>query len=388
MAQTNNKRDYYEVLEVTRSASADDIKKAFRGKARQLHPDVNKGPDAEAQFKEVAEAYEVLVDTDKRAAYDRFGHAAVSGNGAGGYGADPFAGFGSFSDIFETFFTSAGMGGFSGGGSTATRRRPQRGSHLAYRMQVEFEEAVFGVEKEVEIPRLATCLKCEGNGAEPGSETMTCPTCDGRGEVRRAQQSIFGQFVSVMPCDRCNGEGKVVSTPCSECKGEGRVRETRRLAIKVPAGIDDGAQIRLAGEGEAGPRGAAPGDLYIEVNAKPHKLFKRDANDLLLDLNLNMAQAALGAEIQVPTVEGETTLLKVPGGTQNGKVFRIKGMGVPYLRGSGRGDMLVQANVQIPTNLNDEQKCLLRDLAKTFGEDAPEPQEKGLFSKIKDALNG
>ncbi|MDQ6693010.1 MAG: molecular chaperone DnaJ [Chloroflexota bacterium] len=377
------KRDYYEVLGVTRTATADEIKKQYRAKARQLHPDVNKAPEAESQFKEVSEAYEVLIDTDKRAAYDRFGHAAVSGAGGGG-GADPFGGFGPFSDIFETFFSQATAG--SAGG--ATRRRPQRGSHLAYRLTIEFEEAVFGTEKEVDIPRLAICPKCEGSGAEPGTEPQTCPVCQGRGEQRRVQQSIFGQFVSVVPCERCHGEGKIIATPCSQCKGEGRIKETRKLAVKVPAGIDDGSQIRLAGEGEAGPRGSAPGDLYIEVNIKQHKLFRREGSTIILDLGLNMAQAALGADIQVPTVDGEETLLKVPNGTQNGKEFRIKGFGVPYLRGAGRGDMVVRANVQIPTSLTEEQKRLLRELSKTLGEATPEPQEKGFLGKIKDALGG
>jgi molecular chaperone DnaJ len=379
------KRDYYEVLGIVRSATTDDIKKAFRQKARQYHPDVNKEEGAEAQFKEISEAYEVLIDDDKRSAYDRFGHAAVSGaGGAGGQGFDPFQGFGSFSDIFETFFTSASAGGAAG----TKPRRAQRGSHLAYRMTVEFEESIFGTEKEVEIPRLATCPKCSGSGAEPGTDTVVCPQCNGRGETRRTQQSIFGQFVSVVPCDRCGGEGKVVSTPCTECRGEGRIRETRKLAVKVPAGVDDGAQIRLSGEGEAGPKGAPSGDLYIEINVKPHKVFKRDGNDLLLDLNVNMAQAALGAEIQVPTLDGEPATVKVASGTQSGKVVRVKGLGVPYLRGTGRGDLMVKVTVQIPTNLNEEQKRLLRDLARTFGDATTEPQDKGLFGKLKGALGG
>ena len=374
------KRDYYEVLGVQRTATEDEIKKAFRQKARQLHPDVNKAPDAEAQFKEVSEAYEVLVDADKRSAYDRFGHAAVSGAGAGSY--DPFAGFGGFSDIFETFFTTAA------GSGAAARRRQQRGAHLAYRLSIEFEEAVFGSEREVEIPRLAVCDRCNGSGAEPGTQPSKCPVCNGSGEVRRMQQSIFGQFVSVVPCDRCNGEGTVVTTPCTQCKGDGRVRETRHLAVKIPAGIDDGAQIRLTAEGEAGPRGTPPGDLYIEVNVKPHKFFQRDGNDLVLDLNLNMAQAALGVDIQVPVIDGGTTELKVPAGTQNGKTFKVMGYGVPFLRGTGRGDMLVRTRVQIPTNLNEEQKRLLKELAKSLGEATPQQQDKGFFGKIKDAFGG
>lgn len=381
------KRDYYEVLGLSRTATIEEIKKAFRLKARQHHPDVNKEPGAEAQFKEISEAYEVLIDEDKRSAYDRFGHAAVSGNGAGagGQGFDPFQGFGSFSDIFETFFTAAA----TGGGTTGTRpRRPQRGAHLAYRLTIEFEEAVFGAEKEIEVPRLATCPKCEGSGAEPGTETTVCPNCNGRGEVRRNQQSIFGQFVSVVPCERCHGEGKIVATPCTECKGEGRIKETRKLAVRIPAGVDDGAQIRLSGEGEAGPRGAPAGDLYIELNVRSSKVFKREGNDLLYELNVNMAQAALGAEIQVPTVDGATAPVKVVAGTQSGKVMRVKGAGVPFLRGTGRGDMLAKVNVQIPTNLSEEQKRLLRELGQTFGDIASEPPEKGLFGKLKDALGG
>jgi molecular chaperone DnaJ len=389
MAST--RRDYYDILGVPRNASADDIKRAFRRKARELHPDVNKAPDAEARFKEVTEAYEVLIDEEKRAAYDRFGHAAVSGVGAGagtGSAYDPFAGFSNFSDIFETFFSSAGFSGMGGMGGTATRRRPQRGAHLAYRLTVDFEEAVFGTEKEIEVPRLAMCTHCGGSGAEPGTMPQTCPVCHGRGEVRRTQQSIFGQFVSVVPCDTCNGEGQVVATPCSVCRGEGRVRETRRIVVKVPAGIDDGTQIRLSGEGEAGLRGAPPGDLYIEVNVRPHKLFKREGDDIVLDLNLNIAQAALGAEVQVPTVDGTNTTLKIPPGTQYGRVFRLKNFGVPHLRGTGRGDMLVQVRVQVPTNLNEQQKRLLRELGRTLGEATPQPHDKSFFDKLKEAFNG
>ena len=230
-------------------------------------------------------------------------------------------------------------------------------------------------------------LRCAGSGAEPGSTPQKCPACEGKGEMRRVQQSIFGQFVSVVPCERCGGEGQVVSVLCTQCKGDGRIRETRKLAVKIPAGIDDGSQIRLVSEGEAGQRGAPPGDLYIEVNIKPHKIFKREANDIVLELNLNIAQAALGAELKVPTVDGGTADLKVPAGTQSEKVFTVKGLGVPYLRGAGRGDMLVHTNVRVPTNLTEEQKRLFRELAITLGEATPEPQDKGLLGKIKDAFS-
>ena len=257
------KRDYYEVLGISRTATPEDVKKAFRQKARQYHPDVNKEPGAEAQFKEISEAYEVLIDDDKRAAYDRFGHAAVVGRRRGAPATIP-----SRTSAPSPTSSRPSSQPRPQAAATGTRpRRAQRGAHLAYRLTVEFEEAMFGSEKEIEIPRLATCPRCEGSGAEPGTEPQVCPVCNGRGEVRRTQQSIFGQFVSVVPCDRCHGEGKIVATPCTECKGEGRIRETRKLAVKIPAGIEDGAQIRLAGEGEAGPRGAPPGDLYIEVTS-------------------------------------------------------------------------------------------------------------------------
>ena len=372
------KRDYYEVLGVARNASDDDIKKAFRRLARQYHPDVNKDKDAEARFKEVNEAYEVLSDPQKRQMYDQFGHAGP-GMGAGGAGFGDF-GFGGFGDIFQTFF-----GGQAAGGA---RRGPQRGSDLRYNLTLNFEEAVFGAEKELEIPRADTCPACRGSGAEPGTEPSRCPNCNGTGELRRVQQSIFGQFVNVVMCDRCQGEGRVISTPCHECRGAGRVRVTKHVSLKVPAGVDTGSQIRLTGEGEAGPRGGANGNLYVAITVRKHQFFERDGQDILYTLPVNFAQAALGDEIEVPTVDGNV-LLKIPAGTQSGKIFRLKDKGVPNVRGAGRGDQHVYVKVVTPTDLSREERELFEQL-RGVSKKQPQPNEKhekgGIFDKVKEGL--
>jgi len=370
------KRDYYEVLGVVRGASEDDIRRSYRRLARQYHPDVNKEASAETQFKEINEAYEVLSDTSKRSAYDRFGHAAVSGAGQGGnyspFGGSPFA------DIFETFVNNAARSG--------PRAAASRGSHLAYRMSLEFEEAIFGTDKNLEITHLQTCDLCAGSGSAPGSQPTTCLVCSGSGEVRRVQQSIFGQFVSMMPCERCGGEGKIISSPCERCHGEGRVRTNKHLVVRVPAGVDERSQIRLAGEGDVGPNGAPAGDLYIELAIKPHPYFRRQGSDLWLELPINVATAALGAELSVPVLGGGTAPLKVAPGTQHDKVFRLRELGVPHLRGAGRGDLMVRVKVQIPTVLSDRQRQLLTELAQSFGEEPPPLEDKGFFGRIKDKL--
>jgi molecular chaperone DnaJ len=374
------KRDYYEVLGVARAATEDDIRKAYRRLARQFHPDLNKEPEAEAQFKEINEAYEVLSDTSKRSSYDRFGHAAVSGAGGGGGAYSPF-GASPFADIFETFVNSTARG---------ARPAPSRGSHLAYRLSLEFEEAIFGADKDLEITHLEVCDTCGGVGAAPGSTPTTCIVCSGTGEVRRVQQSIFGQFVSLMPCERCGGDGKIISNPCERCAGEGRVRANKHLVVRVPAGVDEHSQIRLAGEGDAGPNGAPPGDLYIELSVKPHPFFKRQGSDLWMDLPVNIANAALGAELQVPTIGGGTAALKVPPGTQHDKVFRLRELGAPHLRGAGRGDQMVRVKLQVPTTLNERQRQLLTELAQSFGEDPPplgRDNNKSFFGRIKDTLS-
>jgi molecular chaperone DnaJ len=371
------KRDYYEVLGVARNASEEDIKKAFRRQARQYHPDVNKEPDAEARFKEVNEAYEILSDPQKRQLYDQFGHAGPS-IGAGGPGGD--FGFSGFGDIFQTFF-----GGQAGGGA---RRGPQRGSDLRYNLTLTFEEAVFGCEKELEIPRADTCTSCKGSGAEPGTEPSRCPNCNGTGELRRVQQSIFGQFVNVVMCDRCQGEGRVITTPCRECHGGGRVRVTKHVSLKVPGGVDTGSQIRITGEGEAGPRGGPNGNLYAAITVRKHQFFERDGQDILYTLPINFAQAALGDEIEVPTVDGKV-MLKVPAGTQSGKIFRLKDKGVPNVRGGGRGDQHVYVKVVTPTDLSREERELFEQLrgASKKPSQAHEKAEKGgIFDKVKEGL--
>lgn len=348
------KRDYYDVLGVKRGSSEDEIRRAFRRLARQYHPDVNSNGDAEQRFKEINEAYEVLSDPERRSSYDRFGH---DGPQAQGFGAG-MGGFG-FEDIFETFF----------GGSARTRsRRSTRASDLRYNLTLSFEEAVFGTEKVLEIPRLQTCPRCGGSGGEPGTQPIRCPSCNGTGEVRRMQQSIFGHFVNVTMCDRCRGEGEINPNPCAECRGQGRVRTTQRLSVTIPAGVDDGQQIRLAGEGEGAAAGGVPGDLYVFLSVTPHPLFKRQGSDLIYEMSVNVAQAALGDEAEVPTVDGTPVRIKVPSGTQTGKILRLREHGVPHLRGSGRGDQLIRVRVVTPQDLTDEQRRLFQELARTFQE--------------------
>jgi molecular chaperone DnaJ len=373
----SSKRDYYEVLGVSRNATDDEVRRAFRKLARQYHPDVNKDDGAEARFKEINEAYEVLSDQQKRRVYDQFGHAAAQGFGAGG--ANPFETFG-FGDIFESFF------GHRAG--TATRRGPQRGADLRYDLNISFDEAIFGCEKELNVPRWETCPACAGTGAEPGTQPIRCPNCNGTGEVRRVQQSLFGQIVNVTACSRCQGEGRVILDPCKNCRGEGRTRATRHLSVTIPAGVDDGAQIKLTGEGEAGARGGPPGNLYVVLGVAQHNVFKRQGNDLLLDLPIHFTQATLGDEIEVPVVGGSTARLRIPPGTQSGRVFRMKDKGVPYLQSSGRGDMQVKVRVLIPSQLTDEQRALLVQLARSFGVKLNHPDEKGFLGKVKDVLGG
>lgn len=383
MVTGNGKRDYYEVLGVGRNASEEEIRRAFRRLALQYHPDRNREPGAEDRFKEINEAYEVLSDGEKRHAYDRFGHAGADA-AAAGRGFDTFDGVGGFGDIFEAFF-----------GSARTRRGPERGNDLRMRLTLTFEEAVFGRQKEIEVPHQETCGRCNGSGAEPGTKRSTCDVCSGSGEVRRVQQSLFGHFVNVATCTRCKGEGHIISSPCTQCRGAGRQRATKRLRVTVPAGVNDGAQIRLTGEGDAGPHGGVPGNLYLVVSVQPHEVFRREDDNIFYELSLNVAQATLGDEVTIPTLEGPTTL-KVPAGTQNDAVFRQRGKGVPRLQSSGRGDMIIVARVDVPEHLTEQQRRLFQELARTFGgEDArngdhPEDKdrEKGLFDKLKDVLGG
>jgi molecular chaperone DnaJ len=376
------KRDYYEVLGVQRNASEDELKKAFRRLARQYHPDVNKEKGAEERFKEINEAYEVLGDAQKRQAYDRFGHAGVAA-GAGAGAGSPFEGFGfgSFSDLFEQIFAGAA-------GAAAGQRRAgavQRGADLRYELTISFEEAVKGCQKDIEIPRWETCPTCRGNGAQPGTNTARCTACQGTGEIRRVQQSIFGQFVNVMVCDRCRGEGRVITTPCERCQGQGRVRNVRRVTVNIPAGVDDGITVRVTGEGEAPARGGTPGNLFVALSVKPHEFFKRQGQDILFDQPVSFGEAALGAEVEVPTLDGKETL-KIPAGTQSGRTFRLKGKGVPVVHSSARGDELVTIKLVTPQSLTARQKELLRE----FAEIEHQQNEKGahnLFDRIKDAMH-
>ncbi|MDL1911493.1 molecular chaperone DnaJ [Chloroflexi bacterium CFX6] len=368
-------QDYYDILGVGRNASDDEIKAAFRKLARQYHPDVNKEEGAEEKFKEINEAYGVLSDREKRARYDRFGREGLGNiGGFHDYTVD-------FGDIFEELF---GSFGFSMG--RGSRRSPRRGRDLQMQVTLTFEEAVFGVEKEIEFQREETCSRCNGSGAEPGTSPTRCSTCNGQGEVRQVRQTFLGQMVQTATCPTCNGRGETISSPCKTCRGGGLERRTVKKKVQIPAGVDHGTQIRLAGEGGPGVHGGPNGSLFIVLDVKPHKFFKRRENDIVLNLDINVAQAALGAEIEVPTLDGAEKL-KIPAGTQPGKVFHMKGRGVPYLRRNGRGDQLVIVNVAVPTKLTKEQRELFQKLAESLGTTV-KPQEKGFLDWLNEALGG
>lgn len=376
-------RDFYDVLGVARGASKDDIKKAYRKLARKFHPDVNKEDGAEDKFKEVQRAYEVLSDEQKRNMYDTYGHAGVE-NGAGGFGGYE-GGFGNISDIFEELFNV----GF--GGNRRRRRGPRRGADLRADLAISFEEAVFGADKEVEIRRPEMCSVCHGSGAKPGSKPISCTTCNGSGEVRRVQQSILGSFVNVTTCSTCQGTGELIPEPCENCRGQKQVMEVRKLKVKVPPGVDSDTQIRLTGEGAPGQDGGPPGNLFVVIDVKPHEFFKRRGEDIYLDLHINVAQAALGDSIMVPTLDGDEPL-EIPAGTQPGKVFRLRSKGVPRLdrsgRGApmGRGDQHVLIQVAVPTKLTDEQKELFQELSRTLGKEVVPRGERGIWDQLRNAL--
>ena len=367
-------RDYYDILGVGRNAGDDEIKGAFRKLARQYHPDVNKDHDAEEKFKEINEAYGVLSDRDKRARYDRFGKEGL-GNMGGfhDYTVD-------LGDIFEELFN------FGFPGMRGSRRSPRRGRDLQMQVMLTFEEAVFGVEKDIEFQREETCSRCNGSGAEPGTSPTRCSTCNGQGEVRTVRQTFLGQMVQTAPCPTCSGRGEIISSPCKTCHSSGLERKTIKKKVQIPPGVDGGTQIRLAGEGGPGVYGGPNGGLYLALNVKPHKFFKRRDNDIIFNLDINVAQAVLGAEIEVPTIDGDEKL-KIPAGTQPGKIFHIKNKGVPYLRRSGRGEQLVIVNVAVPTKLTKEQRELFEKLAESLGTTV-KPQEKGFLDWLNEALGG
>jgi len=381
MAQRTTKRDYYEVLGIARGASDDDIKKAYRRLALQFHPDRNQAPEATERFKEATEAYQVLSDAEKRGMYDRYGHAAF--DRAGGPGTVDFSNFVGLSieDLFESFFGTPGQRG--------ARQRVQRGQDLRYDLHLTLEEAVFGTSKEINLTKNATCKRCEGSGMEPGTQPTRCTRCEGSGEIRRVQQSIFGQFVNVTLCDRCNGEGHIIADPCNECQGRGAVRARTTVVVDVPQGADEGIQLRLTGQGEPAPRGGVAGHLYVVLHVQPHRFFKRQGNDLLLEMPINIAQAALGDEFHVPNLDNKQVSLKVPAGTQSGRIIRIRGEGVPFLREHGRGDLQVHLKVRTPTDLTEEQKKLFRQLGSTFeGHQNTPAENKSFFEKVKDVFTG
>ncbi|HCP76089.1 MAG TPA: molecular chaperone DnaJ, partial [Ktedonobacter sp.] len=343
--------------------------------------DANKEQGAEARFIEVNEAYEILSDSQKRATYDRFGHAGLN-NGMGGASSYDFGGFSSINDIFETFFAGTGA-------STQRRSGTQRGADLRYDLTITFEEAVFGCQKEIELPRWEACSACRGSGAQPGTSTSRCSACQGSGEIRRVQQSIFGQFVNVSMCERCRGEGRVITTPCEKCRGQGRVRNNRHVVVNIPAGVDDGINVRVTGEGEVSARGGTPGNLYVILTVKPHQFFKRQGNDILYELPISFTQATLGDEVEVPTVDSKTTILKIPAGTQSNRSFRLKGMGVPVVHSSARGDQHVIVKVVTPTSLTAEQKRLLEEFARLEREQSEQNDKnifRNLFEKTKDVF--
>jgi molecular chaperone DnaJ len=375
---TTSKRDYYDVLSIARDASEEDIKKAFRKLALEFHPDRNRSEGAEGRFKEVNEAYQVLSDAKKRSDYDRFGHAAVGPNGGRGF--DGYENFGGFGDIFDAFFGS----GF-GSQTRTSASAPRRGNDLQTRLTITFEEAVFGVEKDIDIQRIDICERCQGSRSEPDADKTLCGNCNGSGQVRRSHQGFFGQFVQVTTCSVCSGEGNIISVPCTQCRGAGRERRQRRLAVTIPSGIDDGTQIRLNREGEAGLNGGSPGDLYVLLDIQEHKVFQRVGNDIHLSIPVSVSQATLGAMLEVDTLEGDQRIT-IPAGTQPGDQIMLKNKGVPHLRSNRRGDQIVTVRVEIPKSLTEDQKQLFAALSESMGDEGV--GGKGLFGKVKDVLTG
>ncbi|WP_136441972.1 molecular chaperone DnaJ [Pacificoceanicola onchidii] len=382
-----SKRDYYDVLGVSKGASADEIKKAYRKKAKELHPDRNAdNPEAEGQFKEANEAYEVLKDAEKKAAYDRFGHAAFEG-GMGGGGGRP-GGMGgngdfasAFSDVFDDLFGDF-MGGGRGGGG---RQRAARGADLRYNLRVTLEEAYNGLQKTINVPTSVQCGECNGSGSEGGAEPTTCPTCSGMGKVRATQ----GFFTVERTCPTCNGLGQIIKNPCKSCGGNGRVHKDRALSVNIPAGVETGTRIRLAGEGEAGMRGGPPGDLYIFIEVEQHKIFERESTELHCRVPVSMIAAALGGDIEVPTIDGGRSRVKIPSGSQSGRQMRLRGKGMPALRGGSHGDMFIELAVETPVNLTSRQKELLREFEELSEDNNPEASS--FFSSVKnfwDSMKG
>ncbi|MFS9166522.1 molecular chaperone DnaJ [Streptococcus salivarius] len=373
-----NNTEYYDRLGVSKDASQDEIKRAYRKMSKKYHPDINKEPGAEEKYKEVQEAYETLSDDQKRAAYDQYGPDGANGfGGQGGFGGfDGGAGFGGFEDIFSSFF---------GGGATRNPNAPRQGDDLQYRVNLSFEEAIFGAEKEVHYNREATCKTCSGSGAKPGTSPVTCGRCHGQGVINVDTQTPLGMMRRQVTCDVCHGTGQEIKEPCQTCHGTGHEKQSHKVSVKIPAGVETGQQIRLAGQGEAGFNGGPYGDLFVIINVNPSDKFTRDGSTIYYTLNISFVQAALGDTVEVPTVHGNVEMT-IPAGTQTGKTFRLKGKGAPRLRGGSQGDQHVTVKVVTPTKLNDAQKEALLAFAKASGDEKIAPQKKGFFNKVKDAL--
>ena len=373
-----NNTEYYDRLGVSKAASQDEIKRAYRKMSKKYHPDINKEPGAEEKYKEVQEAYETLSDDQKRAAYDQYGPDGANGfGGQGGFGGfDGGAGFGGFEDIFSSFF---------GGGATRNPNAPRQGDDLQYRVNLSFEEAIFGAEKEVHYNREATCKTCSGSGAKPGTSPVTCGRCHGQGVINVDTQTPLGMMRRQVTCDVCHGTGQEIKEPCQTCHGTGHEKQSHKVSVKIPAGVETGQQIRLAGQGEAGFNGGPYGDLFVIINVNPSDKFTRDGSTIYYTLNISFVQAALGDTVEVPTVHGNVEMT-IPAGTQTGKTFRLKGKGAPRLRGGSQGDQHVTVKIVTPTKLNDAQKEALLAFAKASGDEKIAPQKKGFFNKVKDAL--
>ena len=376
-----NKRDYYEILGVQKGATEEEIKKAYKKMARKYHPDLNPGDkEAEEKFKEVNEAYEVLSDSEKKARYDQFGFAGVDPNfgaGGGGYGGGAGFDFGDLGDIFGSFFG----GGFGGGQTRRNPNAPQRGESIRMNLTISFEEAAFGCEKELELDRYESCETCHGSGAAPGTSPETCPDCGGSGVVQTRRQTPMGVFASTAPCSRCGGRGKIIKEPCKDCRGSGMVRRRRKIQASVPAGIDNGQTISIRGQGHAGKNGGPAGDLLVTITVRPHELFRREGTSVLCEAPITFPQAVLGAELEIPTIDGKVKY-DIPEGTQSGTTFRLKGKGIPALNGRGRGDQYVTVYIETPRNLNREQKEALKKFAEAVGENNYE-ERKSFFRKFK-----
>lgn len=373
-----NNTEYYDRLGVSKDASQDEIKRAYRKMSKKYHPDINKEPGAEEKYKEVQEAYETLSDDQKRAAYDQYGPDGANGfGGQGGFGGfDGGAGFGGFEDIFSSFF---------GGGATRNPNAPRQGDDLQYRVNLSFEEAIFGAEKEVHYNREATCKTCSGSGAKPGTSPVTCGRCHGQGVINVDTQTPLGMMRRQVTCDVCHGTGQEIKEPCQTCHGTGHEKQSHKVSVKIPAGVETGQQIRLAGQGEADFNGGPYGDLFVIINVNPSDKFTRDGSTIYYTLNISFVQAALGDTVEVPTVHGNVEMT-IPAGTQTGKTFRLKGKGAPRLRGGSQGDQHVTVKIVTPTKLNDAQKEALLAFAKASGDEKIAPQKKGFFNKVKDAL--